>query len=323
MKSLLLIGGTGFFGKSFLDSFQRGELKRWNIGNIVVISRHAEQLKILAPHLLDDRIELINLDICKADVLPKADYVIHAASSTDARNYLHQPEIEKYNTHAGIHNYCRLAPIFHAESKILYVSSGAVYGTQSPEISFLAEGDMSLGYDNMLLEKRGYAAAKLDAENTVQQLGIKFGLSINIARCFSFLGPWLPRDQHFAIGNFIRDGIEGRPIKVIAEHQVIRSYMYADDLVQWLMSIVDNSSPGFDIFNVGSDEEIEVRDLASIIAKKFGVGLDFPMIQNRTIDRYVPSVNKAKSLLNLSMRVDLNVALDKTIERVTQRKRAV
>jgi nucleoside-diphosphate-sugar epimerase len=316
MKTLLIIGGTGFFGKSFLDSFHRGDLRRWDIDKVAVVSRHAESLRILAPQLLDHRIELINLDICSATTLPKADYVIHAASSTDARNYLHQPDIEKYNIETGVHNYCRLAPFFHSESRILYVSSGAVYGAQHPENYYLAESDTNFNYADMPAEKRAYAAAKLEAENAVKRLGIKFGLSISIARCFAFVGPWLPRDQHFAIGNFLQDGIKGRPIKLNAEHEVIRSYMHADDLVIWLMSMVANATPAVEVFNVGSDEEIRLRDLARIIAMSFGVEVHFAPNRSDKVDRYVPSIIKAKKYLNLSVNLDLISGIDKTIARI-------
>lgn len=318
MKTLLLIGGTGFFGKSFLDSFQRGDLGHWNIGKIIIISRHTERLRILAPQLLDNRVDLLNLDICNAVILPKADYVIHSASSTDARNYLNQPEIERNNIEAGIHNYCKLAPIFHGESKILYISSGAVYGVQHPQNRFLTEGQIGLTYADMPIAKRGYAASKLEAENVVKQLGKKFGLSVSIARCFAFVGPWLPRDQHFAIGNFLQDGIRGQSIKVNADHEVIRSYMHADDLVSWLMTIVTNATPAVEVFNVGSDEEIKLVDLASIIAMKFGVKLHCATRRSDKVDRYVPSIVKGKNLLNLSLNFDLKSAIDETIARIIE-----
>jgi hypothetical protein len=63
--------------------------------------------------------------------------------------------------------------------------------------------------------KRVYAIAKHDAEKAVKNLGQQ-GVSVSIARCFAFAGSWLPRNQQFAIGNFIEDGLQGRPITVKA-----------------------------------------------------------------------------------------------------------
>ena len=74
-----------------------------------------------------------------------------------------------------------------------------------------------------------------------------------------FVGRYLPKDQNFAIGNFIADGIKGNEINVKTNRIVSRSYMYADDLVKWLLTIADNSKPTCPIYNVASDKEIEIR----------------------------------------------------------------
>ena len=132
MATLLVIGGSGFFGKSILDGFARGLLKPWNISHVIVMARNAHCLVKEAPQLISPNITLLSGDITTIDALPYADFVIHAAATTDARNYISQPESERNNIQAGTYNYCRLAKKFHDESKIVYVSSGAVYGVQPP-----------------------------------------------------------------------------------------------------------------------------------------------------------------------------------------------
>lgn len=304
MSTLLLIGGTGFFGKSFLDSFQRGQLAQWGVERIIAMSRNADRLLTEAPELLDDRVELLNADIGTSDWLPSADYVIHAAASTDARNYLAQPEEERQNIQAGVYNYCRLAPKYHQNSKIVYVSSGAVYGSQPLGLEFIDERYEVKDAADIPEGKRDYAIAKRDSEVAIKQLAAE-GLNVSIARCFAFVGRWLPRDQHFAIGNFIADGLNGRPIKVKATSQVYRSYMYADDLVKWLMVISASASPDCEIYNVGSDQAVNINNLASIVAKEFGVKVDKPDSQNGMVDRYIPSIEKAKRELGLSINLDI------------------
>ena len=71
--------------------------------------------------------------------IPYADYVIHAAASTDASKYMILEEEEKKNIIQGTINYCNLAPKFHKESKIVFCSSGAVYGFQNPNEIYLKE----------------------------------------------------------------------------------------------------------------------------------------------------------------------------------------
>lgn len=313
MASLLLIGGTGFFGKSFLDSFSRGDLNHWGIDKVIAMSRHADQLRGIAPQLLNSRVELVNADIGTVDSLPVADYVIHAAASTDARNYLTKPEAERKNIQSGVYNYCRLAPDFHAGSKIVYVSSGAVYGVQEQDVPFLKEDNLCENIEDMPVHKLDYAIAKRDAEQAFDELCQQHNMQANIARCFAFVGPWLPRDQHFAIGNFIQNGLEGRPIEVKARHPVYRSYMYADDLVNWLMTMAENANNKCEKYNVGSNVAVSILDLAELIAGMFSSELDAPIQTNEKLDRYIPSTDKAKNSLGLICNYDLKSALEETI----------
>jgi nucleoside-diphosphate-sugar epimerase len=307
MATLLIIGGTGFFGKSIIDAYHRNLLKHWKIDKIIALSRNASNLAHNAPELMSSNIELMNADISKIDFLPNADYVIHAAASTDASKYLSQGDKEKTNIIKGTLNYCDLAPRFNKHSKIVFCSSGAVYGYQPKNITHLSE-NMAFGHIDQLDDtKKSYAYAKRDAEQAIQRLG-QSGLNVSIARCFAFAGKYLPRDQHFAFGNFIADGLAGRDIVVKTNKAVYRSYLYADDLVTWLLSIAAASSKTCPIYNVGSDEEVEIRQLAQIIAEHFNVGTNvIHPISLDNVDRYIPSIDKIKSELNLLLTNNLSI----------------
>jgi dTDP-glucose 4,6-dehydratase len=315
MASLLIIGGSGFFGKSILDVFQRGGLSTWKIDHVIAMSRNADQLKITYPELIKGSVELISADIATVEKIPYADYVIHAAASTDARNYLSHPDKERRNIQAGTTNYCRLAERFHENSRIVYVSSGAVYGTQPADLESIPE-DYDINDHQIIPEgKRDYAIAKRNAEQSIIDLGAR-GISVSIARCFAFVGKYLPRDQHFAIGNFIADGLAGSPIKVKANHLVYRSYMYADDLVEWMMEILVNANSNCPTFNVGSNEALSIGDLAIKIAGYFGVGVKAEDIVSKKIDRYVPSIQKAFDELGLGCKFDLDQSIHQTIQAI-------
>lgn len=315
MKTLLVIGGTGFFGKSILDAFGRGLLKPWNVTHVIVMSRNANLLLNSAPQLVSRNVSLLSADITTADSLPSADYVIHAAASTDVRDYTSRPEQEKQNIQAGTYHYCELAKKYHAKSKVVYVSSGAVYGVQPPDVDKLDEHSIPHNLEDMDVGKKDYAMAKREAELAIIQLG-NDGLDVSIARCFAFVGCWLPRDQHFAIGNFIEDALNHRIISVKAQHKVYRSYMYADDLVEWLMTIADHASKNCPIYNVGSDEEVLITDLAQEIAKEYLTNFNiFPVVNNR-VDRYIPNVNKAKVELGLTIKFDVHSSIKHTVEKI-------
>jgi len=320
LSTLLVIGGTGFFGKSILDSFKRGGLEKWGIERVIAMSRNAESLLKEAPQLISSKVELYSADITTTTTLPFADIVIHAAASTDAARYLSRPLEEQQNIQAGTYNYCSLAKKYHAKSKILYVSSGAVYGRQPANLTHIPEDYIANDLSELPDGKRDYAFAKRDAEEAVKSLGQE-GLSVSIARCFAFAGPWLPRNQHFAIGNFIEDGLHGRPITVKATNMVYRSYMYADDLVEWLMTIALHANQACPVYNVGSDETIMIGDLARLTAGEFGVNASVPDITESSIDRYIPSINKARNALGLTLQHDLIAGIRHTIHDIHATKR--
>jgi nucleoside-diphosphate-sugar epimerase len=310
-KRLLVIGGTGYFGKSILDSFHRSQLASFGIGTVTVMARNTGKLKSEAPELLGSGVELIDADIATASDIPAADIVIHAAASTDASRYLERGAEERHNIQAGTFNYCDLAQIRHRGSKIVYVSSGAVYGTQPPDVKNIAEDYCIPDSNDIPVGKRDYAIAKRDAEAAVRQLASS-NLDVAIARCFAFVGPWLPRNRHFAIGNFIADGLAGRSIQVKARGKVYRSYMHSDDLVEWLLRIAMSGSPECPVYNVGSDEEVLMAEAAKGVADYFGVSVAIPEITESSVDRYVPSIKKAQNDLGLTLKFDFLSAVKST-----------
>lgn len=299
LKSLLIIGGTGFFGKSILDSFKRGLLSEFNISKIIILARNIDKFKLEFPELIIDGVELIKGDISIINSLPETEFVIHAATSTKMNEYNHNSNGSgKNNIEKSVTNFCRLASIYNAKSKILYCSSGAVYGKQPLNIEKLDEcfpfqDDLS----GLSIEKKNYCLGKRFAETEVFNLG-KLGLSVSIARCFAFFGKYLPKDEHFAYGNFIANAENGENIIVKTNGIIYRSYMYADDLVISLMKILFDSNPCCPIYNVGSDNPEKLHEVAQKIAKKYGVKCDFKIDNNLILDRYIPNTNKLKSLLN-------------------------
>lgn len=318
MASLLVIGGTGFFGKSILDAFQRNLLEKWSINNLIIMARNSEEFQRNHSQLITSKVKLLKGDIATINELPFADYVIHTAASTDVRNYRLAPLKERSNIIRGAINYCELAKEFHQKSKIVYVSSGAVYGTQPHDLEKISEDFDFLDAEQLPESKRDYAHAKRDSEKAINDLG-NYGLDVSIARCFAFLGPWLPLDQHFAIGNFINDGLNLRPININAKHKVYRSYMYADDLVEWLMTIAEKSRTSSPVYNVGSDQSILIDELAQKISSIFGQNAPIYSHESDDIDRYVPNIDKAKNELNLKIKYQLDDAIRLTIKLLKQR----
>ena len=317
-QTLLLTGGSGFFGKSILDAFRRGLLVRFGLERIVVVARHAQRLRVEAPELCGKAVELVNADALQLASIFDADVVIHAAASSDARRYQADPIGETRIITEGTRSVCAAVARSARHPRMLYVSSGAVYGRQLPEVAAIAEEAPVVNDSDPV--KDAYTQAKRTAEAIVREMAANQGVPARIARCFAFVGPWLPRDQHFAIGNFLDSAMRGMPVVVRALHPVIRSYLHADDLAVWLLRLATADGERCEAYNVGSDVAVSIRDLAALVAEVAGVGMSLPEVpQGRaeeplvTPDRYVPDVSKAQCELGLTVTIPLRVAVEQTL----------
>ncbi len=150
--------------------------------------------------------------------------------------------------------------------------------------------------------------AKRIAESICGVAAQQFGLQAKIARCFSFVGPGLPLDGKFAAGNFLRDALAGGPINITGDGSAVRSYMYASDLAEWLWMILFQGTTG-NAYNVGSEEEITIRNLAKTIAKACNLPVAIRIMkrhkQSIPAERYVPDTTKIRMELGLRQWVGL------------------
>jgi dTDP-glucose 4,6-dehydratase len=197
--------------------------------------------------------------------------------------------------------------------KFLFTSSGAVYGTQPPEMGCLSEN--YTGGPDTCVPTAAYGEGKRAAEMLCTMMHDAQGIETKIARCFAFVGPHLPLDAHFAIGNFIRDAMAGGPIRVAGDGAPLRSYLYAADLAIWLWTILFNGKPARP-YNVGSEEAISIADLARFIAEHFDVEITIARepVPGAPHARYIPCTRRAQSELHLRTWISLSDAIDRTAD---------
>ena len=250
-------------------------------------------------------------DISRIKKLPYADLIIYCPILKNLRE-----------DHLAAKNYYKIALKYHCKSKILFTSSGAVYGPQPSNLLKIKENyqnDKNAKFLNK--QKNLYSIIKIQNENIFKQLSLQ-GLKISIARCFAFVGVHIPLNKLYAVGNFMHSVINKKPLIVSSDYKVIRSYMHSDDLAEWLLKILNNASNKLNIFNVGSDKLVDLRVLAKKIASKFNLPLILKKITSTEtmVDRYVPNTSKAKKKLKLKNKYANFIAILKTIRQLEKVK---
>ena len=314
-QRIFITGGTGFFGSWLLESLcWANDALKLGI-KATVLSRSPEAFARKLPHLAGDpALTWLQGDV-KDFVFPEGEfaYVIHAASEGDPQKNREFP-LAQFNTIvAGTQHVLDFAAA-HGTRKLLFTSSGAVYGRQPSKLTHIPED--YLGAPDPTLVSSAYGEAKRAAESLCTLYANQYGFETKIARCFAFVGPYLPLDANYAIGNFIRDAIDGGPIVIKGDGTPYRSYLYAADLTIWLWTILargQNCRP----YNVGSDEAISIKELAQFVAGQFSQDIAIEIKEKNSIPKkevYVPKISTGISNLNLKVWHSLGSAIQKTIQ---------
>ncbi len=313
-RRIFITGGTGFFGSWLLESFLHANLHLDLNAQMTVLTRDAARFARRSPHLASSpSIKLVEGDI-RSFALPAGAfaYVIHAA--TDVAAAVGSPADQYAAIADGTERVLEFAAT-HGTQKFLLTSSGAVYGKQPAHLSHISEE--YAGAPDVLHPSAVYGEGKRVSELLCALHAESSGIQIKIARCFAFAGPCLPLDGNFAIGNFIRDTIQGGPIRIGGDGTSVRSYLYAADLAIWLWTLLFRA-PSLLAFNVGSEEAINIAGLARTVASTLDPNVQVHIakqpVEGVAPARYVPSTARAHQMFPLRQTVSLQESIRRTAE---------
>jgi len=315
-QNLFITGGTGFFGCWLVESFCYANRLMQLGARATVLTRDPEAFARKCPHLADDSaVTLLQGDV-RSFEFPAGEFrfVIHAATEAYARQAAEAP-LEMLSTIVDGTKRTLEFAASHGTKAFLLTSSGAVYGRQPSKITHMAEA--YLGGPDPLDSASAYAEGKRLAEQLCVQFARQFGIGCKIARCWAFCGPHLPLNEHFAIGNFIGDVLEGRPIEIKGDGTPRRSYLYTADLAVWLWTILFEA-PQLVPINVGSARDVSILELAQIVAATLRPNAEIRVAHEAgpgiLPSRYVPSVDRAREMLGLEEWTPLEEAIRRTAE---------
>jgi dTDP-glucose 4,6-dehydratase len=229
---------------------------------MAVVSRNPTAFQASAPHIAaDNAIAMIRADLRSSDfgaaVRSRYDVVVHAATASSAELAGGGPQAIA-DTVEETRRVLDVAVNVKAR-RVLYLSSGAVYGRQPQDLSHIPE-DFD-GRPELSDPSSNYGMTKRAGEFLCSSYAGEHRVETVIARGFACIGPLLPLGQKFAAGAFLSDVLRGRPVHIQGDGTPVRSYLYAGDLAAWLWIILLRGEPGR-AYNVGSERAISIGELA-------------------------------------------------------------
>jgi nucleoside-diphosphate-sugar epimerase len=315
-EHIVITGGTGFVGTWLAEI-----LARLNDGSgfgarVTLTGCRTKPFRARVPHLASRAdIDVVEQDIRDTVELPEdTTWVIHAAGSPDSRLHASDPvrtlQTFVHGTDALLRAASRVEPL----RKILFLSSGLVYGPQPLDVERL--GERVRGACDFGTVESAYIEAKRAAETLCAAYRSEHRLPTVVARPFAFIGPYQALSAPWAVNNFLQDGLHGGPVRILGNGETTRSYMYPSDMAVWMLTLALHGRPGGE-YNVGSERGVTLRELASAVAEECGRTVEVveggPGRRPTSASRFVPDTRIARNDLGLVETVDLGTAIARTV----------
>jgi UDP-glucose 4-epimerase len=315
MTVMLVTGAAGFIGSHLCDVLiERGHrviaLDNLSMGSMENLSRCINN-----PSFSFHQADVVDEDKVNS-VGAEAEIIVHLAAYKIPR---YGKAIDTLRINAkGMFNVLDLAS--KTGAKVVAASTSDVYG-KNPELPFSEESDSLIGPSTV--PRWSYAVSKLFDEHIALAYQEAYGFPVALARFFGSYGPrhhlsWWGGPQSVFINAILKD----EPVEIHGDGLQTRSFCYISDTVDGLLRMIENQEANGEIFNIGSVHEISIEDLATLIKEISNTPGDLKMqyVPYETFGKYedvrrrIPSIEKAKQILDFEPRVSLEEGLRLTIE---------
>lgn len=302
MKKILVTGGAGFLGSHLCDKLiERGD-------EVICADNFFTGQKKNITHLLDNpRFELTRHDIVDP-LTVEVDQIYNLACPASPVHYQHNPIKTIKTSTVGMVNMLGLAK--RVGARILQTSTSEIYG--DPKIH--PQPESYWGNVNPIGVRSCYDEGKRVAETLCMDYHRQNHVDIRIARIFNTYGPRMHPDDGRVVSNFIIQALTGQPITIYGDGSHTRSFCYVDDMIQALISLMDQ---GHDIgpINLGNPQETSMQELADEVVKltKTKSKITYQALPADDPQRRQPDITKAQQVLNWQPTTSLQDGLKKTI----------
>ena len=252
MKALIA-GGAGFLGSFLAESLLN---KGWEI--YILDNLSSGLLENLEP--IKKNIQFIKGDIITYNTNEKFDYVINFASNASRAEWEKYPVEVALSNSVGSKNLIEIA--LNSDATYIYASSSEVYGTATQ----IPTTEDYLGSVSTTGTRSPYDEGKRFGDAITKAYEREYGLKNIIIRFFNTYGPRMRGGDFYGrvIDRFVRQAQNNEPLTIYGDGSQTRSFTYVSDAMVAILILIEKGKLG-EIYNVGSDNEIEILKLAGIV----------------------------------------------------------
>jgi len=323
MKTYLITGGAGFIGSNLARRLLELGHKVYSIDNLSTGSlKNIEELRIKYPNKfthISKPVEEAEKEGLLAELIDMSDVIFHLAAVVGVKLVVKNP-----TKTLRTNSICTELILRHAAKKgkrLLITSSSEVYGKEAEEGGILREdSDLLIGSSDK--SRWCYAISKLHDEHLALAYHKEKKLPVTIVRLFNTVGPRQTGAYGMVVPRFIETALRNEPIKVYGDGKQTRCFTYIDDVIEALIKLAETKEAVGQIYNIGSNEEISIYNLALKIKERLNSKSEIIFVPYEKaygegfedMKRRFPDISKIKALIGWEPKTSLNEIIDKIAE---------
>ncbi len=311
MTNILITGGAGFIGSNLIESLLKDKQNKITcLDNFDSFYDSKIKRNNIESHLKNPNCTLVEGDIrdlsrVKAKLSKQYDVIIHLAAKVGVIPSLLDPTGYTEVNVLGTQNMLEFAKEVQCK-KFIFASSSSIYGV-NPSVPWKED-------DRNLLPISPYAATKISGELLGHVYSNLFGMQFISLRFFTVYGPRQRPD--LAIHKFAKLISKKKAIDIYGNGKTKRDYTYVDDIIYGIKAALNYSGSQYEIFNLGNNNPVELRELIGLLEKKIGNKAIINNMSEQSGDVPITfaDINKAQRLLGYKPTTSISAGLQKFYE---------
>jgi UDP-glucose 4-epimerase len=312
----LITGGAGFIGSHLSDAYlQRGDevyviddLSTGSIDNIQHLKNNPRF------HYM---IESVHNQPIVAELVDQCDVIFHLAAAVGVKLIVESPVRTIETNVRGTEVVLALAN--KKKKKVLIASTSEVYGL-SGDVPFREDGNLVMGATTK--GRWSYACSKAIDEFLALAYWREKKLPTIIVRLFNTVGPRQTGQYGMVIPTFVKQALAGRPITVYGDGKQSRCFGYVGDVVEALVKLMDTPEAVGQVFNIGSNVEISILDLAQRVKEITRSDSEIVFVPYdeaydegfEDMPRRIPDITKVSELVGFRPTMNLDGILERVVD---------